>query len=135
MNQRWKGCAGVVMPILCAALLTSVLSCASSAVREIGEAENGGLIQAQRGDTIRLRLPARLSTGYGWALSSAKNAKSFGEPQIETPGTKITGGLDFQIFTFKVQEAGEGEIALVYTRPWEKGVKPIKVYRVRILAR
>ncbi len=135
MKRKRKGCAAVVMPILCAALLTAVLSCASASVREIGEPDNGSTINTHRGDTIRLRLPARLSTGYGWTLCSAKNVKSFGEPQIETPGAKITGGLDFQIFTFEVPESGEGKIALVYARPWEKGVKPIKVYRVRILAK
>ncbi len=135
MNQDLTKRMAFIAPLLCAMICAALAPCSSATVREIGERDNGGVVLVRRGDIIRLRLPARLSTGYGWTPGDTRKARLLGEPATETAGTKITGGLDYQIFTFRIMESGEGEIALVYAKPWEKGTRPLKSFSVRLSAR
>jgi inhibitor of cysteine peptidase len=86
------------------------------------------------GDEICVWLKSNPSTGYSWNLDSStdekivkKVSKDFQPPKVQMPGA---GGID--VWKFKAVSAGKTKIILNYSRPFEKGVKPVTVKEFNI---
>jgi predicted secreted protein len=97
------------------------------------EKDNGKAVVVTKGDTFKLRLKAQLSTGYSWKIINFNNRIiTVGKPEIETLKKDVVGGIDYQIFSIGTIDSGEGEIVLHYLQPWQKGVKPLQIYTIKI---
>jgi predicted secreted protein len=97
------------------------------------EKDNGKAVVVTKGDTFKLRLKAQLSTGYSWKIINYNDRiMTIGKPEIETLKKDVIGGIDYQIFSIGTRDRGEGEIVLHYLQPWQKGIKPLQTYTIKI---
>ena len=105
-------------------------------VVSLGESDDGSRQYVLQGETISVRLPANVTTGYSWAVAqSAPGVLQAGvEPKIEKPARSKPGKGGFQTFEFPVVGAGQGWLQLVYRRPWEKDVAPAKSWSIFVAA-
>ena len=86
------------------------------------------------GGEIVVTLQANPTTGYVWKIAEAGDQRivspvghRFDRAQKHVSGT---GGRD--IWTFRGDTQGKTAIAMVYVRPWEKGVPPVRKIVLRI---
>jgi inhibitor of cysteine peptidase len=57
------------------------------------------------------------------------------DEQVAAADTGAVGAAGRHIFSWKAAAAGTGELKLVYTRPWEKGVTPEKTFAVTVVVK
>ncbi len=122
------------IPISISIIILILLSCTGTQDGLIlTEKDNGKAVNVTKGDTFKLRLKAQLSTGYSWKVINFNNMiMTVGKPEIETLKNDVVGGIDYQIFNIGTIGSGEGKIVLHYLQPWQKGVKPLQIYTIKI---
>jgi inhibitor of cysteine peptidase len=79
------------------------------------------------GEPFSLELPGNPATGFSWEIENMPPFLSqVGEPKYEpsAEGASRVGAGGFYLWEFAATTAGEGEVSLVYRRPWEKDVAP-----------
>jgi predicted secreted protein len=107
---------------------------------QLGEAANGTTIMLEPGQGLAIELLATPTAGYLWKAHTVPavlgTATEGWRPEIERDpnGPQMTGGNSYQKFTFASGEAGEGQLVLIYGRPWEleRGGRPERTFRVTI---
>ncbi len=109
---------------------------AAPGVVSLGESDDGSKQYVVQGDTLSVRLPANVTTGYSWAVAQSAPGvlQSGAEPKMETPARSAPGRGGFQTFEFPVVGAGQGWLQLVYRRPFGKDVAPAKAWSVFVAA-
>jgi predicted secreted protein len=119
--------------ILVALLLASR---ASASVVFISQDDNGREFALDRGDALEISLPATSGTGYVWQTEPIAGgfAKQVGEPAF-TLDNAMPGAAGHQIFHFGIEATGTGALEMIYLRPWEKGSKPAKVFKIMLIVR
>lgn len=102
----------------------------------LGESDDGSKQYVVQGDTISVRLPANVTTGYSWAVAQAAPGvlQAGVEPKTERPAGAAPGKGGFQNFEFPVVGTGQGWLQLVYRRPFEKDVAPAKSWSIFLAA-
>lgn len=115
-----------------AALLLA--SRASASVIFISQDDNGREFTLDRGDALEISLPATSGTGYTWQAEPVAGGfvKQVGEPAFALDSA-MPGASGHQIFHFAVGASGTGILEIRYTRPWEKGSKPAKVFKIMLI--
>lgn len=111
-----------------------------AAALQLGEAANGTTIMLEPGQGLEVELLATPTAGYLWKTRTVPGvlgaATESWRPEIERDpnGPQMTGGNSFQKFSFGAGEAGNGQLVLVYGRPWEleRGARPERTFRVTI---
>ena len=94
---------------------------AVAATRNLTGADQGATIQLTQGDKVVVRLKSNASTGFAWYLMKTSTRLLKLESQNEIPPEQpIPGSAGFQVFTFRVADAGTGDLVLHYVRSWEK---------------
>lgn len=105
----------------------------SACKQMITEDMQGKEISVKIGDTVCVKLLARLGTGFGWQVEkSSPLLKQLGNPLQIPEGKGGPGSADFQIFQFTAQEAGKAELGFAYKRAWEKKSAPEKEFGIRV---
>jgi len=79
------------------------------------------------------------TTGYLWSDATELNtclAKSNngGEYEMDPTSNQPVGGGGTYTFKYKVKSAGEAELRLIYSRPWETGQAPAKTFTMKVIA-
>ncbi len=120
-------------------ILFSGLSCKTTEVDLSGcrqivtEDMQGKELSIKKGDTLCVKLLARLGTGFGWHVSaSSPLLKQLGNPMQIPEGKGGPGSADFQVFQFTAQDAGKAELSFEYKRSWEKKQAPEKQITIRV---
>ncbi len=121
------------------ALLMFIPAACSQAVDpvvNIGESDAGKSIELKKGNTLVVTLPGNVTTGYNWEMEAQEPAilKQAGEPEV-TPDSDAIGAPGKIVLKFTAAQAGQATLKLVYHRPWEKGVAPIKTYEVTVVVK
>ncbi len=101
----------------------------------IDENYNDKELKLQAGQSFTLSLPSNPTTGYSWSLSDNWDKKllsAAGENYVSESQTPRMGQGGQQIFKFQALQAGQTELNLVYTRPWES-VQPAQKFHVKLL--
>lgn len=80
-------------------------------------------------EEFTIALDANPTTGFLWRLSEPLDGSvlKFVRDEYklaEAPG--LTGGGGKHMWTFRTVDRGQAVISLTYSRPWEKGVAPLK---------
>ena len=89
------------------------------------------------GQQFNLRLPSNPTTGFRWLLrdSAPQVLRSLGPEVYTNPeDAGLVGSAGVSIWRFAVTQAGVGQLALTYERPWEVGVVPAQRFNCRIRA-
>ena len=109
---------------------------ASASVVFISQEDNGHEFALDRGDALEISLPATSGTGYTWQAEPIAGgfAKQVGEPAY-TLDNAMPGASGHQIFHFGIETTGTGTLEIRYVRPWEKGSKPAKVFKIMLIVR
>ena len=130
MNSRY------CTPILCG--LAAVAALAADAPRQLGPKDSGRSIVLKTGETLEVRLPAQLGTGYGWRVTAPAAAllAQDGEAKTEPAAMPAPGGPEVQVFRFTVRAAGQADLSLDYARSFEPGSKPLRsvTYHLKVPA-
>jgi len=102
---------------------------------QLSEADQGVVVQARTGDLIEVSLHEMPSAGYRWVVDSpADNVLDPIDPSYEFAEGRV-GAANTASFRFRVKAAGTGALRLIYRRPWEKDVPPLKTYEATVTAR
>lgn len=133
---------------LSASLALAVLACRSTPASSssahdvvIGEPADGKTIAVARGKVLVVRLPAIPGTGYAWTPSVdapgvlEQLGPSTYERAPEGEGEPRVGQQELQVFRFRAGAPGAARLELAYARPWEKGVDPLRRFRVTVTVR
>ena len=102
----------------------------------ISQEDNGREFSLDRGDALEISLPATSGTGYVWQARPIAGgfAKQVGEPAFMLDNA-MPGASGHQIFHFGIDATGTGALEMLYLRPWEKGSKPAKVFKIMLIVR
>jgi len=122
--------------LLLLALTLSVPRRAGASVVFISQGDNGREFALDRGDALEISLPATSGTGYVWQAEPIAGgfARQVGEPAF-TLDNAMPGASGHQIFHFGIESTGTGALEMLYLRPWEKGSKPAKVFKIMLIVR
>ena len=86
------------------------------------------------GDKIRMELCSNPTTGFQWGYEMTianvleEEGHEFEEPEADAPGT-----AGIETWVFEAVEAGETEVLMEYSQPWEGGLKSEWTYAVTVL--
>jgi len=85
-------------------------------------------IEVAAGQEFRIVLDANPTTGYQWQLSGPLDERivTLVGSDYQIPRTDRVGAGGKHLWTFRAAGQGQTAIGLIYLRPWEKGIPPIK---------
>ncbi|MBN1507849.1 MAG: protease inhibitor I42 family protein, partial [Sedimentisphaerales bacterium] len=77
------------------------------------------------------------STGYRWEWVDHQDSivEQMGQAQFkprETGDPPLVGAGGWESFDFKAVHPGQMTLTLVYRRPWEEGVEPLKTFSLQV---
>ncbi len=132
----------IFVPLVLVLLLALTSSCSGQTAGHdaapVNVDSSGGAVELAPGQLLVVSLPSNPSTGYSWRAELVPPVlKPFGgeerKPADVQPGLAGAGGTS--CWRFVAVESGQGELRLVYQRPWEKGVPPAKSVTYQITVR
>lgn len=99
----------------------------------LSEADSGRLIELQESDVVVLRLESNPSTGYRWEVQETDQniLLQVGAFEFESEPNRF-GAPGTQVLRFVGVSEGRTPLKLVYRRPWEEGVEPLKTYSIQV---
>ena len=107
----------------------------SSRPAKLTSVDDGKTISAKVGEQIVVALDGNPSTGYTWEAKDldASMLQQVGEASFKSSNSGLVGAGGTLTLTFKTLKTGTTALALVYHRPWEKDVKPIRSFVVTVI--
>ena len=104
---------------------------------QLTAADNGSEIELKKGQALAITLEANPTTGYTWDVVEPRDEQvlwQVGEIEFK-PESDLIGAGGVQIIRFEVVNAGRTALKLIYYRPWETDVEPLKTFAIQVLAR
>jgi inhibitor of cysteine peptidase len=105
----------------------------------LNASNDGGQQTLARGQAVVVTLDSNATTGYSWVVADVDNnvLRQVGDPVYASSNSnpKVLGAGGAQTFRFEVASAGTTTLKMVYRRPWETGVAPIKTFTVQVAVR
>ena len=100
----------------------------------LGEAANGKTFTVQKGAQIVVQLPGNPTTGYEWEATVSNPAvlRQSSTPMYKPTGNALGSGGTYT-FWYEAAASGRSDLTLVYRRPWETGVAPLKTFQVTVV--
>jgi len=112
--------------------------CAVAEVK-LDTSNDGGQKELARGQTLIVTLDSNPTTGYSWAVADVdKNVlHQIGDSVYQSSNTNpnVVGAGGKETFHFEAANAGTTTLKMIYRRPWETGVAPIKTFTVQVTVR
>ena len=104
----------------------------------IGEiiSDNGSQIKLNKGQMLVITLEANPTTGYTWEVveSNMSVIRQVGEIEFQ-PESSLIGAGGVQTLRFETMNVGQTPLKLIYHRPWEKDVKPLKTFSLQVIVK
>lgn len=99
----------------------------------VSEQNANSKVQLHVGDKLVVTLGGNPTTGYTWEAASNDQAilKPVGEAQF-TPDTSALGSGGKVTLQFEAVGAGQTPLKLIYHRPFETGVAPLKTFELTL---
>jgi predicted secreted protein len=105
--------------------------------KTLTESSNGKSLSLKVDEMVQIKLESNITTGFKWNLSNETDANIISlvsSDYKQTPADKnLVGSGGFETFTFKAKSKGNTTIILTYNQPWEKGVAPLKTFKINIV--
>jgi inhibitor of cysteine peptidase len=137
LNARalWSLVAALVL-VLIAGLAFVVTKPAGHQLKTLtlGESQAGSQSALQVGDMLQVNLEGNPSTGYTWSVEGLDAAvlTLVGEPEFH-PASSALGAGGTVTYRFEAVGTGQTTLKLIYSRPFEKGVPPLKTFAASVL--
>jgi len=96
-----------------------------------------GRVTVVLGQVFTVTLESNPSTGYRWEWVDHQDSivEQMGEAQFkprEAGDPPLVGAGGWESFDFKAVNPGQMTLKLVYRRPWEEGVEPLKTFSLQV---
>ncbi len=106
---------------------------AAGAALELNDAESGRSVSVPVGETVTVTLAGNPTTGYLWELTGIERTvlTPDAEPGFSADSPLAGSGGRFT-FRFAAAAAGTSPVRLVYRRPWEKDVPPLRSFDLTV---
>ncbi len=98
----------------------------------ITAADAGKTVSLIVGEQLTVRLDSQPSTGYGWDPDPTSTPLLSRTSTKQAGGGNIPGGAETESLTFVARAAGEGQLKLIYDRPWERDKPPARTFSVTV---
>jgi len=86
------------------------------------------------GDKIRVELCSNPTTGFQWGYEmTIENVLEEEDHDFEESEADVAGAAGIEIWTFEAVEAGETEVQMEYSQPWEGGLKSEWTYTMTVM--
>lgn len=113
--------------------------CRANEIR-LDDRHNGMQKELTRDQVLFVTLESNPTTGYSWQVDELDQSilRQVGDPEykLSAPGNPpVVGAGGMETFRFETVSVGNTTLKLVYRRPWEKDVPPIKTYTIQITVR
>ncbi len=120
-----------------AAILLSMLpltGCGTpSGEMQVDNSYNGSQVDLNVGQILVVSLESNPTTGYSWGVAEIDDEILQQEGEVEYKSeSDLVGAGGVETFRFKALAVGEGELKLIYRRPWEEGIEPIEVFSIGV---
>jgi inhibitor of cysteine peptidase len=103
---------------------------------QVTDKQNGTSKHLKPGNVLRITLDANATTGFEWTVKSVdESVIKLTDSGYIPPAKALPGAGGKAVLEFTAQSRGKTEIVLIYSRSWEKDVKPLKFYRLKILVK
>ncbi len=104
----------------------------------VNEEDDGSQIELEQDQILVVTLESNPTTGYRWEQAETQESilEQMGEAEFkpsETGEPPLVGAGGWEIFRFKAISAGRMTLQLVYHRPWEEGVEPVKTFSIQVV--
>ncbi len=126
----------VALVIIAAAVTALLLSGTGLGAREpatfvVSEQNANGNVALHVGDKLVVSLAGNLTTGYTWEVASTDAAilKPVDQAQFTPAATAVGSGGKVSL-EFEAVGAGQTSVKLLYHRPFEAGVAPLKTFEL-----
>ncbi|MGH7779092.1 MAG: protease inhibitor I42 family protein [Candidatus Binataceae bacterium] len=128
------------MLVAAAALCALITGCSlivatpSSYPIVVTDSDSGKSIALAPGAELEVSLKATSGTGYLWQIAGNDPAvlKPRGLGNFEVPKDAAPGAMAKQVFHFDAQAPGSAKLEMVYVRPWEKNVAPVRTWSITV---
>lgn len=106
----------------------------------IDESDNGSQLEFEQGQTLVLTLESNPTTGYQWEQVEGQESvlQQMGEAEYKPSDAgepPLPGAGGWEIFRFRAAGPGQMTLQMIYHRPWEEGVEPLKTFSIQIVVR
>jgi inhibitor of cysteine peptidase len=99
----------------------------------VTDTHHGGTVQIARDQELHVRLRAQSGTGFSWALINDSAPLRLTATRNERAPNSRLGAAETQIFVLRATGSGGGAIEFAYRRPWETGVAPARLFKLRVV--
>jgi inhibitor of cysteine peptidase len=130
MKIFWPGATSTAVAVLtCAAVAAGMANMPERVF--LTQQDQGRTVNVHVGQSVVLSLPENASTGYRWAIDhlDAHLVKA-GEPMADYPSSGAVGSGGHLQWAFRIEAAGDTEIALKRWRPWEGERSVVERFRI-----
>jgi inhibitor of cysteine peptidase len=102
--------------------------------KKLTDKDTGSTVVIKVGQTLEVALQGNPTTGYIWeaAPDSAALLSPQGELQFK-PDNNLIGSGGIVTLRFTALQPGEASLKLIYHRPWETNVPPIKTFEIKLI--
>ncbi|MCE8422821.1 MAG: protease inhibitor I42 family protein [Candidatus Methanoperedens sp.] len=134
MNKNIFTLTAIIAGIIIVGIAINIMQSGNSEVK-VGIGDNGSQIKLNKGQILVISLEGNPTTGYRWEVSGldANLMRKVGETEFQ-PESSLIGAGGMQILRFEVVNEGQVPLKLVYHRPWEKDVEPLKTFYLQVIA-
>lgn len=141
-HRRWTGCLVLLSvfvtepgrtPLVYGGEIVQAMA-ASPGVMTFTTQDNGREVMVPVGSSVIVRLEAIPGTGYGWQLvqSGSPRLQLEGPPVFEPRNRVEEGGIEDEVFRFRVRLSGTTDLEFHYRRPWDRQASAARVFRIRL---
>jgi inhibitor of cysteine peptidase len=118
-------------------VFTFMLGCADNALAgvsmKLSENDSGKTVEICVGDELEIMLPGNPTTGYVWEVDSlASTVLELGKAHFIASDNAIGAG-GMEVIKFHAIAAGTGVIKLLFHRPFEQNMPPLKTFNVTVI--
>ena len=100
---------------------------------KLSENDSGKTVEIGVGDEMEVILPGNPTTGYLWEVSSLdSNVLRLGKADF-LASDKAIGSGGMEIIMLHAIAAGESEVKLIFHRPFEHNMAPLKTFEVTVI--
>lgn len=98
--------------------------------------DNGSTVELNKGQVLVISLESNPSTGFTWEVAELDThiLHQIGETEFQ-PGSNAPGAPGMQILRFEAENAGQTPLKLVYHRPFETDMPPLRTFSIQVIVR
>ena len=128
--KRITTCVTIVIMLMLGGIFNTLLA---SVPMRLSESDSGKTVEMFVGDELEVVLPGKPTTGYVWEVS-ALDSTSLRQGKTDfIADTNAIGAGGMEIFRFKAIAVGRSGVKLIFHRPFEQNVPPIKTFEVTVI--